>query len=74
MGFYVDGVPHNKKGSIKAGESSVSWGKYADGKIEFVGGGGDPYGSIRINFYELIGKKHLYYIKVKHHLQALVSL
>ncbi|MCB0603903.1 MAG: hypothetical protein KDC25_03470 [Saprospiraceae bacterium] len=41
MGFYVDGVPHNKKGSIKAGESSVSWGKYADGKIKiFFGGGG----------------------------------
>ena len=57
MGFYVDGVPHNKKGSIKAGESSVSWGKYADGKIKIFFGGGDPYGSIRINFYELIGKK-----------------
>ena len=51
MGFYVDGVPHNKKGSIKAGESSVSWGKYADGKIEFVGGGGEPYGYLRLSFY-----------------------
>ena len=40
MGFYIDGVAYNKKGSIKAGESSVSWGKYADGKIKIFGGGG----------------------------------
>ncbi len=40
MGFYIDGVAYNKKGSIKAGESSVSWGKYADGKIKIFWGGG----------------------------------
>lgn len=50
MGFYVDGVPHNKKGVIKSGESSVSWGKYNDGKIKIFGGG-TPNGSLRINFY-----------------------
>ena len=37
MGFYVDGVPHNKKGSIKAGESSVSWESMRMEKLNLFG-------------------------------------
>ena len=39
MGFYVDRVPYNKKGIYSFGNpDGVSWGKYADGKINFWGG------------------------------------
>ena len=58
MGFYLDGVTYNKKGVFNFGNpDGVRWGKYADGKIEFSGGGGDPYGSIMISFYEIQGIK-----------------
>ena len=54
MGFYLDGVPYNKKGVLSFGRpSGVAWGKYADGKLELSGGGGNPHGYIRINFYEV---------------------
>ena len=58
MGFYVDGVPHNKKGIYSFGNpDGVSWGKYADGKINFWGGGGEPRGYLSISFYEVLGTK-----------------
>ncbi len=54
MGFYLDGVPYNKKGVLSFGRpDGVSWGRYEDGRIKFVGGGGSPYGFLRINFYEV---------------------
>jgi hypothetical protein len=34
----------------------VSWGKYADGKINFWGGG-EPRGYLSISFYEVLGTK-----------------
>ncbi len=40
MGFYIDGVPYNKKGVQNFGNpGGVSWGKFGDGKIQIDGGG-----------------------------------
>lgn len=52
MGFYVSGVPYNKKGTITFGSpTGVKYSRYQDGKIKIFGGGGEPYTSIGIYFY-----------------------
>jgi len=59
MGFYIDGVPYNKKGVQNFGNpGGVSWGKFGDGKIQIDGGGGNPYGYIRISFFEQPNSKN----------------
>ena len=59
MGFYIDGVPYNKKGAKNFGNpGGVAWWKYNDNKIELAGGGGDPYGYIRFSFFKQPNSKN----------------
>ena len=59
MGFYVVGIPYNKKGAKNFGNpGGVAWWKYNDNKIELAGGGGDPYGYIRFSFFKQPNSKN----------------
>jgi len=60
MGFYIDDVAYNKKGVKNFGNpDGVAWWKYVDKKIELAGGGGEPYGYIRISFFEQPNSKKI---------------
>lgn len=49
MGFYVDGVPHNKKGQMTWSDVyGVRAGLFKNGVLDISGGGGDPQVTIRI--------------------------
>lgn len=53
MGFYVDGIPHNKKGVSSFGSpTGVNWWRYSDGKIELAGAGGVPKSYLRISCFK----------------------
>jgi hypothetical protein len=52
MGFYVDGIPYNKKGAKNFGNpGGVAWWKYNDNKIELAGGGGGSLWIYKVFFF-----------------------